>query len=92
VVPFSSPIAAYWFDPVWWIIVAAILLLLSLNVVRLSRKQRRRQLGPKTAWASAFYLMLGKLPQFLGLLQYRRNRFLARASQLIEYKDDPRRS
>jgi hypothetical protein len=30
--------------------------------------------------------MVGKLPQFLGLLGYYRDRLLKRASQLIEYK------
>jgi hypothetical protein len=73
-------------DPRWWI--AALLALLSwpLNTVRLMRRERGRGLSPRLARASAFFLMLGKLPQLLGLIGYHRNRLAGRASSLIEYK------
>ncbi|HWI87438.1 MAG TPA: glycosyltransferase [Sphingomonas sp.] len=38
------------------------------------------------AFASAFFLMLGKLAQLTGVIRYRRNRASARAPTIIEYK------
>jgi hypothetical protein len=43
-------------------------------------------LTPRVARASGILLMLGKLPQFLGLMSYYMNRSAGRASSLIEYK------
>jgi GT2 family glycosyltransferase len=73
-------------NPRWWIAVALWFLLWSLRVALLARRQRRRGLSVKVARASGILLMLGKLPQFLGLLGFYRNRLLGRASRLIEYK------
>jgi hypothetical protein len=55
-------------------------------MVQLTQRQRRRGLEPRVARASATLLMIGKLPQFLGLVSYYRNRMTGRASRLIEYK------
>ena len=73
-------------DPRWWIATALAFLSWPLNTVRLMRRERGRGLSPTLARASAFFLMLGKLPQLLGLIGYHRNRLLGRASSLIEYK------
>jgi GT2 family glycosyltransferase len=73
-------------DSRWWLGVALPLLAGSLNMVRLALRQRRRGLSAPVARASAFLLMLGKLPQLLGLISYHRNRISGRASRLIEYK------
>jgi GT2 family glycosyltransferase len=69
-----------------WIVVAALILAWTLNVARLTRRRRREGLNPKLARASGFLLMLGKLPQFQGLIGLYRDRILGRASHLIEHK------
>jgi GT2 family glycosyltransferase len=73
-------------DSPWWIGVALVFLPWPLNIARLARQQRRRELSAKVACASGFFLMLGKLPQLLGLMNYHRNRLTGHASSLIEYK------
>jgi GT2 family glycosyltransferase len=65
---------------------AAVLALWSLRTTLLARRERRRGLSAKLARASALLLMIGKIPQFAGLLGFHRNRILGRASRLIEYK------
>ena len=70
----------------WWIAVALVFLPWPLSIARLTRRQRRRGLSAKVARASGFFLMLGKLPQLLGLMNYHRNRLMGRASGLIEHK------
>jgi GT2 family glycosyltransferase len=73
-------------DARWWIAAALIGLLWVLNAVRLARRQRGRGLSTKIACASGLLLMLGKLPQLLGLVSYHRDRLAGRTSRLIEYK------
>jgi GT2 family glycosyltransferase len=73
-------------DRLWWFVAAPILLASPLNMARLARRQRLKGLSPKLAWASGILLMLGKVPQFVGLLGYYRDRLFGRASRLIEYK------
>jgi len=58
----------------------------ALNALRLVRRQWGRGLTAKIACASGLLLMLGKLPQLLGLISYHRDRLAGRTSQLIEYK------
>jgi glycosyltransferase involved in cell wall biosynthesis len=70
----------------WWAAAAIIFLPWPLNVVRLVLRQRRRGLSSKVARASAFFLMLGKVPQFQGLISYHRNRLRGRASHLIDWR------
>lgn len=70
----------------WWALAAIVFLPWPLNMVRLASRQRRRGLSPKVARASAFFLMLGKVPQFLGLISYHSNRLMGRASRLIDWR------
>jgi GT2 family glycosyltransferase len=74
-------------DTRWWLATALLILLWLLNVARLVRQQSRRGLGAKIARASGVLLMLGKLPQSLGLFGYHLDRLFGRASRLIEYKE-----
>jgi cellulose synthase/poly-beta-1,6-N-acetylglucosamine synthase-like glycosyltransferase len=67
---------------------AALLALLPwpLRMVQLIRRQRDRGLSSSIARASGVLLMVGKVPQFMGLAGYHANRLSGRASSLIEYK------
>ena len=71
---------------VWWAATTGLLLLWPLRIVQLMRRQRQRGLSAKVAWASGSLLMVGKLPQFLGLMTFHFNRILGRKASLIEYK------
>lgn len=73
-------------DPRWWLAAALGALVWPLRMAQLARRQRRRGLSAKVAWASGVLLMVGKVPQLLGLIGYHRNRLFGRASRLIEYK------
>jgi GT2 family glycosyltransferase len=80
-------IGALRINPYWWIVVGLILLQWPLRMVQLAVRQRRRGLSLRVAIASGFFLIIGKMPQLQGLLGYYRDRFLGRASRLIEYKE-----
>jgi cellulose synthase/poly-beta-1,6-N-acetylglucosamine synthase-like glycosyltransferase len=73
-------------DARWGIVAAALLILWPLRMIQLARRQRLRGLTAKVARASGILLMIGKLPQFLGLVGYHFDRLSGRASRLIEYK------
>ena len=73
-------------DAAWWILAAALLLPWPMRMVQLTRRQRRHGLAPTVARASGVLLMVGKLPQFVGLVGYHFDRLSGRASHLIEYK------
>ena len=73
-------------DPRWWIAPIVILLAWPIRMVQLTRRQLRRGLSLKVARASGILLMVGKIPQFLGLMHYHANRLAGRKSELIEYK------
>jgi glycosyltransferase involved in cell wall biosynthesis len=70
----------------WWLAVMLLLLSWPANILRLIRKKRLQGSSPRMARATGVFLMIGKLPEFFGLLGYYRNRLLRRASRLIEYK------
>jgi hypothetical protein len=71
----------------WWIGVLLLLIPWPLRMAQLAQRQRRRRgLSPKVARASGMLLMLGKVPQFIGLIGYHFDRLSGRASRLIEYK------
>jgi GT2 family glycosyltransferase len=70
----------------WWICAALLLAPWPLRMAKLARQQLRRGLSPRVARASGFLLMLGKIPQFIGLIGYHRDRLTGHASRLIEYK------
>ena len=73
-------------DARWWFAAAFLLLLWPLRMVQIARRESRRGLSARLARASGFFLMLGKVPQFIGLVGYHRDRLLGRASRLIEHK------
>jgi cellulose synthase/poly-beta-1,6-N-acetylglucosamine synthase-like glycosyltransferase len=70
----------------WWIAAAFLLAPWPVRMAQLAQRQRRRGLSAKVARASGTLLMLGKLPQLLGLIGYHFDRLSGRASRLIEYK------
>jgi len=80
-------IAAVIISPYWWFAVGLLFLQWPLRMVQLAVRQRRRGLSVRVASASGFFLIFGKMPQLQGLLGYYRDRFLGRASHLIEYKE-----
>jgi glycosyltransferase involved in cell wall biosynthesis len=73
-------------DPRWGLLTLLIIALILLNSARLALRQHRRGLRIAIAIGSGLLLMLGKIPQFFGLLDYHFNRLAGRASRLIEYK------
>jgi len=73
-------------DSRWWIGAVFVFLPWPLNIVRLVLRERQKGLDAKLAWASGILLMVGKLPQIQGLIVYYMDRFLGRASRLVEYK------
>jgi hypothetical protein len=73
-------------DAQWWIAVALLFAPWPVRMAQLTQRQRRRGLSATVARASGTLLMLGKLPQFLGLIGYHFDRLSGRASRLIEYK------
>lgn len=73
-------------NALWWIGVVLLLAPWPLRMIQLARRERRRGLSAKLAWASGVLLMIGKLPQFLGLVGFHFDRLSGRASRLIEYK------
>jgi GT2 family glycosyltransferase len=75
-------------DGRWWIPAALGLLAWPLNIARLALREHRRGLSPKLACASGFLLMVGKVPQFLGVISYCLDRVSRRAPKPIEYKTD----
>lgn len=70
----------------WWSMVALTLLPWPIRMAQIAKRQRRRGLSPRVARASGILLMLGKLPQFIGLVGFYRDRITGHASRLIEYK------
>lgn len=85
-----SVVLAVTLDARWWLAALVLLLAWPGNMLRLIRGERRRGSSARLARATGVLLMVGKLPQFLGLLGYYRDRLLKRASQLIEYKQGER--
>jgi glycosyl transferase family 2 len=79
-------LAAVAFNPRWGIVTLLAVAVTLSNSLRLALRQRRRGLRVAVACGSGLLLMLGKIPQFLGLLDYHVNRLRGRASRLIEYK------
>ena len=73
-------------NPRWWIVTILVLLPWPIRMAQLTQRQLRRGLSFKVARASGILLMVGKIPQFLGLTAYHRNRVIGRKSVLIEYK------
>jgi len=55
-------------------------------IVRIQHRKIDAGLGFASAWLYGFFVMLGKFPQMIGLLQYFLLRRMGRRSKLIEYK------
>jgi glycosyltransferase involved in cell wall biosynthesis len=70
----------------WWLMVGLVLLAWPMNVGQIALRKLRAGFSPKFAGASGALLMIGKIPQFMGLTEYHVNRLTGRASQLIEHK------
>jgi GT2 family glycosyltransferase len=83
---FATSILALTLSWSWWIGTLLVSLPWPLRMMQLAARQRRRGLPGRVARASGIALMVGKLPQFLGLMSFYRNRMLGRTSRLIEYK------
>lgn len=81
-----SILLAFTTNPRWVIAAALLFVLWPVRMAQLARRQVRRGLSRRVAWASGILLMVGKLPQFLGLIGYHFDRLSGRASRLIEYK------
>lgn len=86
VATFSAALLALTIDERWWLAVLVLVLAWPANMLRLVRRERLQGVRPRVARATGILLMVGKLPQFLGVLGYYRDRLLRRASRLIEYK------
>ena len=73
-------------DPRWWFLAAFVLLPWPVRALQIALRTRRRGLSLKVAAAAGVLLMIGKIPQLMGYVEYHRNRLMGRASQLIEHK------
>jgi GT2 family glycosyltransferase len=74
---------------VWPITLAGLILVLLYPLMALRIAARRRDLPRRAALAYGTFIMLGKLPQMLGMMRYHLNRLTGRRNQLIEYKRPP---
>jgi glycosyltransferase involved in cell wall biosynthesis len=82
----GAAIMAIFLAPVWWIVVALVFLLWAMQILQLTLRKLRSGLSSRLSWVSAALTVIGKIPQFLGLYEYHRNRLTGRGSQLIEHK------
>lgn len=69
----------------------ALLALYPLLFLRIARARERRGEGARAAREYAFFCILGKLPESLGMARYAWNRLRGRRTALIEYKGAPER-
>jgi glycosyltransferase involved in cell wall biosynthesis len=71
---------------VFWLLAMSLFLALwPAQVVRLTLK--RGDLPFRLAFANAYFLMLGKVAQAIGLIEFHLKRWFRRETQLIEYKE-----
>ena len=73
----------------WWLGPLALMLGWAARAMRYAGRQRARGLAPRIARASGWLIMLGKVPELLGLIRFHLNRRRGRASLLIEHKRAP---
>jgi len=81
---FVLGLVAGFFAPWTFLLPAAVLTLVVLMTVRIALRHRAALKG--FALDYAYFVMLAKLPQFLGVMKFRLLRRLGRRSRLIEYK------
>jgi GT2 family glycosyltransferase len=82
----ASLLLAILLGPGWLLLTGLLLAPWPLQMARIALRSRRAGLGPRVAAANGALLMLGKIPEFLGVLRFHRNRLSGRGSTLIEYK------
>lgn len=82
----ATTVLALAHDRLWWMAAALVLLPWPLKIMQLFFRQLRRGLSPRISLASAALMMVGKLPQFLGLASFHYGRWRKSASPIIEYK------
>lgn len=70
----------------WLLAAAAPIALYAYKMARIAAAKRARGLPGGTAAGIGVLLMLGKIPELLGLAHYHRNRLSGRRSRIIEYK------
>jgi glycosyltransferase involved in cell wall biosynthesis len=64
--------------------VFALLMLYLLQIARIALKNKKNNLD--RPWSMAFFLVLGKLPEFLGQVKFLKGLLTRKGSKLIEYK------
>jgi GT2 family glycosyltransferase len=70
----------------WWQVAGVVLLFWLWRIVLLTLRGVHGGFKLKFAFTSAVLLMIGTLPQLLGLIKFHRNRVLGRESRLMEHK------
>ncbi|MFP4174028.1 MAG: glycosyltransferase family 2 protein, partial [Candidatus Hydrogenedentota bacterium] len=69
-----------------WAGAGATVAISALQGIRIARDRKKRGESASDARLYAFFCMLAKLPETIGIVQYSLNRLLKRRSELIEYK------
>jgi glycosyltransferase involved in cell wall biosynthesis len=70
----------------WWLLAGLVLLSWPIRILQYALRKLRAGLNKKLAGASGALLMIGMISQFMGFVEYHRNRLMGRASRLIEHK------
>jgi len=70
----------------WWFGAGLMLLVWPMRMLQITSRKLRSGSSLKLACASGALLMIGKVPGFLGVVEYHWNRLMGRAPRLIEYK------
>lgn len=70
----------------WWWMPKFLTTVWIVQLTRIIRNGQRAGLSARIALARGFFLMIGKLPELIGLLHFHRNRRRGVGSTLIEYK------
>lgn len=66
------------------VVAFAFLMLYVLQIVRIGLKNKKNNLA--CPWSMAFFLVLGKLPEFVGQVKFLKGLLTRKGSKLIEYK------
>jgi GT2 family glycosyltransferase len=86
----GAVILALLFGRLWWLVGGLVLLIWAMRVLQMTWRDMRAGLSLRLACASGVLLMVGKIPQLLGVAEYHWHRLTGRASRLIEYKGSTR--
>lgn len=82
----AVPVLMIVFLPLHPIVSGILFLAYPLQVARVYRYMRGRGYGSRDSAIYAFFLILAKFPNGLGVLKYMLNRMLGRGSAIVEYK------